>query len=57
MLWQAEFPNSRTRYTMKHVRTVRHLFNQGRRNDDRPQTPLPEYDPAGDPVVFAPPYF
>ena len=24
LLWQAEFPNSRTRYTMKSVRTERH---------------------------------
>ena len=29
LLWQAEFPNSRTRYTMKSVRTVRNLFNLG----------------------------
>ena len=57
LLWQAEFPNSRTRYTMKNVRTVRNLFNQGRRNNDRPPAPIPEYDPAGNPVVFAPPYF
>ena len=28
VLWQAEFPNSRTRYTMKDVRTVRNLFNR-----------------------------
>ena len=57
LLWQAEFPNSRTRYTMKNVRTVRNLFNQGRRNNDRPPAPVPEYDPGGNPVVFAPPYF
>ena len=56
LLWQAEFPNSRTRYTMKSVRTVRNLFNQGRRNNDRPRTPLPQYDPAGNPVLDLP-YF
>jgi len=55
--WQAEFPNSRTRYTIKSIRTVRNLFNQGKRNNDRPPAPVPEYDPAGNPVVFAPPYF
>ena len=47
LLWQAEFPNSRTRYTMKSVRTVRNLFNLGRRNNDRPRTPTPQYDPLG----------
>ncbi len=47
LLWQAEFPNSRARYTMKSVRTVRNLFNQGRRNNERPPAPVPEYDPAG----------
>ena len=57
LLWQAEFPNSRTRYTMRSVRTVRNGFNQGRRNNDRPAAPVPEYDPAGNPVVSAPPYF
>jgi len=57
LLWQAESPNARTRYTMKNVRTVRNLFNQGRRNKDRPAAPIPECDPAGNPVVFAPPYF
>ena len=57
MLWQAEFPNSRRRYTMKGVRTVRNLFNQNRRNKYRPQTPLPEYDPAGGPVVSTRPHF
>ena len=41
LLWQAEFPNSCTRYTMKRVRTVRNLFNLGRRNNDRPRTPIP----------------
>ena len=44
LLWQAEFPNSRTRYTMKSVPTVRSLFNLGRRNNDRPRTPIPQYD-------------
>ena len=57
LLWQAEFPGARTRYTMKSVRTVRNLFNQGRRNNDRPSAPVPRYDPAGNPVVFARPYF
>jgi len=56
LLWQAEFPNSRTRYTMKSVRTVRNLFNLGRRNNDRPRTPIPQYDPAGNPVLDMP-YF
>ena len=42
LLWQAEFPNSRTRYTMKSFRTVRNLFNLGRRNNDRPRTPIPQ---------------
>ncbi len=42
---------------MKSVRTVRKLFNQGRRNNDRPAASVPEYDPAGNPVVFAPPHF
>ena len=56
-LWQAEFPNARTRYTIKSVRTVRNLFNQGRRNNDRPAAPVPEYGPSGNPVVFSPPYF
>ena len=36
---------------------VRNLFIQGRRNNDRPPAPVPEYDPAGNPVVFAPSYF
>ena len=57
LLWQAEFPNSRTRYTMKSIRTVRNLFNQGRRNNDRPPAPVREYDPDGDPVVFGMQYF
>ena len=52
MLWQAEFPNSRSRYTIKNVRGVRNLFNPGRHNNDRPQSPVAEYDPAGNPVVF-----
>ena len=56
LLWQAEFPNSRTRYMMKSVRTVRNLFNLGRRNNDRPRTPVPQYDPAGNPVLDMP-YF
>ena len=47
LLWQAEFPNSRTRYTMKSVRTVRNLFNLGRRNNDRPRTPIPSTIPLG----------
>ena len=29
LLWQAEFPNARTRYTMKSVRTVRNLLQLG----------------------------
>jgi len=58
LLWQAEFPNSnsRTRYTMKSVRTVRNLFDLVRRNNDRPRTPIPQYDPAGNPVLDMP-YF
>ncbi len=56
LLWQAEFPNSRTRYTMKSVRTVRNLFKPRRRNNDRPPTPIPQYDPAGNPVLDLP-YF
>ena len=31
---------------MKSVRTVRKLFNQGRRNNDRPAASVPEYDPG-----------
>ena len=50
LLWQAEFPNSRTRYTMKSVRTVRNLFNLGRRNNDRPRTPIPQYDCSTTPL-------
>ena len=30
MLWQAEFPNSRSRYTIKNVRGVRNLKAAGR---------------------------
>ena len=52
VMWQAEFPNSRSRYTMKSIRTVRNLFNQGRHNNDAPRTPVAEYDPGGRPVVF-----
>ena len=55
-LWQAEFPNSRTRYSMKSVRAVRNLFNLGRRNNDPPRTPIPQYDSAGNPVLDMP-YF
>ena len=51
-MWQAEFPNSRSRYTRKSVRTVRNLFNQARHNNDAPRTPVPEYDPSGRPVVY-----
>ena len=51
-MWQAEFPNSRSRYTVKSVRTVRNLFNQGRHNNDAPPAPVPEYDQGGRPVVF-----
>ena len=36
---------------MKSVRTVRNLFNFGRRNNDGPRTPIPQYDPAGNPVL------
>ena len=36
---------------MKSVRTVRNLFNLGRRNNDRPRTPIPQYDPTGNPVL------
>ena len=57
LMWQAEFPNSRSRYTMKSVRTVRNLFNQGRHNNDAPPNPIPEYDPAGNPAVFGMAYF
>ena len=56
VLWQAEFPNSRTRYTMKSVRTVRNLFNLGWRNNDRPRMPIPQDDPAGNPALDMP-YF
>ena len=52
VLWQAEFPNSRSRYTMRSVRAVRNQFNQGRHNNERPRTPVPEYDEGGRPVVF-----
>lgn len=51
VMWQAEFPNSRSRYTRKSVRTVRNLFNQGRHSNDAPPKPVPEYDPGGRPVV------
>ena len=44
LAWQAEFPNSRTRYTMKSVRTVRNLVNLGRRDNERPAAPVHEYD-------------
>ena len=57
ILWHAECPNSRSRCTIKNVRTVRSLFNQGRRNNDRPGTPVPDYDPGGNPVVFGRPDF
>ena len=42
MLWQAEFPNSRSHYTIKNVRSVRNLFDHGRHNNDRPQSPVAE---------------
>ena len=57
VMWQAEFPNSRSRYALKSVRTVRNLFNQGRHNNDAPRTPVPEYDEDRRPVVFGTRYF
>ena len=56
VMWQAEFPNSRSRYTLKSVRTVRNLFNQGRHNNDAPPAPVPAYAPGGSPVAFGAPY-
>ncbi len=41
---------------MKSVRTVRNLFNSGRRNNDRSRTPISQNDPAGNPVLDMP-YF
>ena len=46
-LWQAEFPNSRTRYTMKSVRTMRNLFNLGRRTRTGPGRGFPGTIPLG----------
>ena len=46
-------PDSRTRYMMNSVRTLR-LCNQDRRNNDRPRTSIPRYDPGGNPVVDVP---
>ena len=57
VMWQAEFPNSRSRYALKNIRTVRNLFNQGRHNNDAPRTPVPEYDEDRRPVVFGTRYF
>ena len=41
LLWQAEFPNSRTRYTMKSVRTERHASNPDPKNHPTGHFELP----------------
>ena len=55
LLWQAEFPNSH-RYTIEERPHCAHLFNLGRRNNDPPRKPFPQYDLAGNPVLDMP-YF
>lgn len=50
--WKAEFPNAKADYTVETVRGVRNLFNKGKHDNDKPGTPIPEYNDAGEAQPF-----
>ena len=57
LLWQAEFPNSRTRlHEEERPHRAQPLQPGEAQQRPCPRTPIPQYDPAGNPVLDMP-YF